>query len=233
MQSCGAHWSCAAVALAVGGQGRLAGRQLRAVEPITFHETTPSASVGQMSWCPSQDPPSRHTQIRSCTMRTRRPPDHPPPECPLCASPVALSQCDMVVSEILDSHLIGEGVLPSLRDARERLLMPSAPTVPYSATIFGRLIQSPSVRAMHNLAGSAAVRVPCSRAAGPGGRARRVSRVGRTRPSAEVKARGRPTAAPAPPPPPGPFCRVYTPHRTVLPCGSFMCRCHDPPPIER
>ena len=56
-----------------------------------------------------------------------------------------------MVSEILDSILIGEGVLPSLRDARDRLLVPSAPSVPCRARTWGRLVQSNEVRRMHDL----------------------------------------------------------------------------------
>eukprot|EP00667_Euglena_gracilis_P004338 EG_transcript_4355 len=71
--------------------------------------------------------------------------------------------CDLVVSEILDSALIGEGVLPSLRDAHRRLLAPGAPSVPARATVWGRLVASDTLRRMHRPAADAVVALPpCS-----------------------------------------------------------------------
>eukprot|EP00667_Euglena_gracilis_P005724 EG_transcript_5763 len=60
-------------------------------------------------------------------------------------------QCDLVISEILDSALLGEGVRPSLRDARRRLLAPGAPSVPASAAIYGQLVQSDTLRRLYHL----------------------------------------------------------------------------------
>ncbi|KQN21223.1 hypothetical protein ASE86_14710 [Sphingomonas sp. Leaf33] len=40
------------------------------------------------------------------------------------------ARCDLLVSEIFGDDLVEEGVLPSLRDARARLLVPGAPVVP-------------------------------------------------------------------------------------------------------
>lgn len=44
-------------------------------------------------------------------------------------------KADVLVTEIFDSVLLGEGVLPTLRDAHERLLAPGAKVVPHAATI--------------------------------------------------------------------------------------------------
>jgi type III protein arginine methyltransferase len=67
---------------------------------------------------------------------------------------------DLIISELLDSALLGEGVLPSHRDAIDRFLEQSLPSndesgsegddvcdrvIPHSATIFGTLVQSPEV----------------------------------------------------------------------------------------
>ena len=52
---------------------------------------------------------------------------------------VMLEKADMVVSEILDSALLGEAVLPSLYDAFTRLLVPDAVSVPQCATIYAQV----------------------------------------------------------------------------------------------
>ncbi|MFI9200066.1 50S ribosomal protein L11 methyltransferase [Streptomyces sp. NPDC053048] len=62
---------------------------------------------------------------------------------------------DVLISEIVDCGLIGEGLLPSVRDARERLLAPDGLMMPVSARIHGRLIRS-DVIANLNRVGSAA-----------------------------------------------------------------------------
>jgi type III protein arginine methyltransferase len=51
-------------------------------------------------------------------------------------------KADILVSEILDTVLLGEGVLPSVRDARARLLAPDASVVPESASIIVQLVNS-------------------------------------------------------------------------------------------
>ena len=43
------------------------------------------------------------------------------------------------VSEILDSELLGEGLIPSLRHAHDMLLVEHPRTVPYRATIYGQV----------------------------------------------------------------------------------------------
>ncbi len=46
------------------------------------------------------------------------------------AAPPALPRCDILVTEIFDSVLLGEGVLPTLAHAWEHLLAPGAVVVP-------------------------------------------------------------------------------------------------------
>jgi type II protein arginine methyltransferase len=48
---------------------------------------------------------------------------------------------NLVVSEIFDSNLLGEGVLASLRDARQRLCLPEATFLPGKASIRGALVE--------------------------------------------------------------------------------------------
>ena len=58
----------------------------------------------------------------------------------------AADRYDLLVSEILDSSLLGEGVIPSLRDARERLLAPDAVVVPAVATVWGMPVECAALR---------------------------------------------------------------------------------------
>lgn len=51
----------------------------------------------------------------------------------------------MQVSEILDSELLGEGLIPTLQHAHEKLLVENPLTVPYRATTYGQVID-PSTR---------------------------------------------------------------------------------------
>jgi protein arginine N-methyltransferase 7 len=48
-------------------------------------------------------------------------------------------RADVVVHEILDTELLGEGVLPSLRDAYSRLLRPGAVSIPAAATLYAQV----------------------------------------------------------------------------------------------
>lgn len=58
----------------------------------------------------------------------------------------------IVVSEIVDSALLGEGILPVLAHARENLLTKDAISVPASARVYGQLVESPHLFALwHNL----------------------------------------------------------------------------------
>nr|POE57388.1 protein arginine n-methyltransferase 1.6 [Quercus suber] len=49
------------------------------------------------------------------------------------------SRADILVSEILDSELLGEGLIPSLQHAHDMLLVENPQTVPYRATTYGQL----------------------------------------------------------------------------------------------
>jgi protein arginine N-methyltransferase 7 len=46
------------------------------------------------------------------------------------------SRADVLVSEILDSELLGEGLIPSLQHAHDMLLVDNPKTVPYRATTY-------------------------------------------------------------------------------------------------
>ncbi|KAL0324474.1 UNVERIFIED_CONTAM: protein arginine N-methyltransferase 1.6 [Sesamum calycinum] len=48
------------------------------------------------------------------------------------------SRADVLVSEILDSELLGEGLIPTLQHAHDKLLIEYPQTVPYRATIYGQ-----------------------------------------------------------------------------------------------
>lgn len=60
-------------------------------------------------------------------------------------------KASVCVNEIVDSSLLGEYILPTLRHAIENLLTPSFKMVPYSAKIYGRLIQSEELWKFHSL----------------------------------------------------------------------------------
>uniref|UniRef100_A0A453QBH3 Uncharacterized protein n=1 Tax=Aegilops tauschii subsp. strangulata TaxID=200361 RepID=A0A453QBH3_AEGTS len=47
------------------------------------------------------------------------------------------SPADVLVSEILDSELLGEGLIPTLQQAHDSLLVKNPKTVPYRATTYG------------------------------------------------------------------------------------------------
>ena len=46
----------------------------------------------------------------------------------------------MQVSEILDSELLGEGLIPTLQHAHDKLLVENAKTVPYRAATYGQVL---------------------------------------------------------------------------------------------
>ena len=50
------------------------------------------------------------------------------------------AKVDIVVSEILDHGLIGEGLIPTMRHAFEHLLQPGAVVVPARAVVFAQLV---------------------------------------------------------------------------------------------
>ena len=55
----------------------------------------------------------------------------------------------VVISEILDVTLIGEGVVPALRHATRHLMRPDARVIPASGRVWGALIEWPSERAIN------------------------------------------------------------------------------------
>ncbi|WP_394821403.1 50S ribosomal protein L11 methyltransferase [Pendulispora albinea] len=58
---------------------------------------------------------------------------------------------DLIVSEIVDCGLVGEGLLPTLRHAREHLLKPGGILVPRRARLIGALVESPAVMRLNNV----------------------------------------------------------------------------------
>ncbi|KAL6606449.1 hypothetical protein ACP70R_042102 [Stipagrostis hirtigluma subsp. patula] len=61
------------------------------------------------------------------------------------------SPADILVSEILDSELLGEGLIPTLQHAHDNLLVKNPKTVPYRATTYGQLVESTFLWKMHDL----------------------------------------------------------------------------------
>ncbi|RWW08390.1 hypothetical protein GW17_00028177 [Ensete ventricosum] len=49
------------------------------------------------------------------------------------------SPAEVLVSEILDSELLGEGLIPTLQQAHDMLLAKNPQTVPYRATTYGQV----------------------------------------------------------------------------------------------
>nr|GFA34202.1 protein arginine N-methyltransferase 1.6 [Tanacetum cinerariifolium] len=61
------------------------------------------------------------------------------------------SRADVLVSEILDSELLGEGLIPTLQHAHDNLLVQGYKTVPYKATTYGQLVESTHLWKLHDL----------------------------------------------------------------------------------
>ncbi|KAF3528814.1 hypothetical protein DY000_02038906 [Brassica cretica] len=61
------------------------------------------------------------------------------------------SRADVLLSEILDSELLGEGLIPSLQHAHDVLLVENPKTVPYRATTYCQLVESTFLCNMHGL----------------------------------------------------------------------------------
>ncbi|KAJ7944747.1 Protein arginine N-methyltransferase [Quillaja saponaria] len=61
------------------------------------------------------------------------------------------SRADVLVSEILDSELLGEGLIPTLQHAHDMLLVEDPLTVPYRATTYGQLVESTFLWKLHDL----------------------------------------------------------------------------------
>ncbi|KAF7150741.1 hypothetical protein RHSIM_Rhsim02G0165500 [Rhododendron simsii] len=60
-------------------------------------------------------------------------------------------RADILVSEILDSELLGEGLIPTLQHAHDKLLVENPQTVPYRATTYGQLVESKYLWKLHDL----------------------------------------------------------------------------------
>lgn len=60
-------------------------------------------------------------------------------------------RADLIVSEIVDCGLIGEGVLPTMAHAREHLLAPGGTLLPESARVFGALLDSTVVDGLNRV----------------------------------------------------------------------------------
>ncbi|XP_068634284.1 protein arginine N-methyltransferase 7 [Aristolochia californica] len=63
------------------------------------------------------------------------------------------SRADVLVSEILDSELLGEGLIPTLQHAHDELLSENPLVIPCRATIYGQLVQSSYLQSLHDLHG--------------------------------------------------------------------------------
>ena len=62
---------------------------------------------------------------------------------------------DIVVMEIFDSALLGEGVIDTMNDALARLCQPDVIVIPDRATIFGQLVNVPRLYQSFDLASTA------------------------------------------------------------------------------
>ena len=60
-------------------------------------------------------------------------------------------RADLLVSEIVDVGLLGEGVLPTVRHARAELLAEQAVVIPAAATVHARLVELPTLRPVNPL----------------------------------------------------------------------------------
>jgi SAM-dependent methyltransferase len=60
-------------------------------------------------------------------------------------------RADLIVSEIVDCGLIGEGLLPTMAHAREHLLAPGGTLLPVSARLFGALLDSTVVNGLNRV----------------------------------------------------------------------------------
>jgi hypothetical protein len=53
---------------------------------------------------------------------------------------------DVLIAEIVDAGLLGEGILPTVRHAVEHLTVPGARVIPRGATVHAQLVQLPELR---------------------------------------------------------------------------------------
>ncbi|PKU80479.1 protein arginine N-methyltransferase 7 [Dendrobium catenatum] len=63
-------------------------------------------------------------------------------------------RASVLVSEILDSELLGEGLIPTLQHAHDMLLTSNAKTIPYHATTYGQLVESTFLWKLNDLHGN-------------------------------------------------------------------------------
>ncbi|WP_218150564.1 50S ribosomal protein L11 methyltransferase [Actinokineospora terrae] len=68
-------------------------------------------------------------------------------------------RADVIVSEIVDCGLVGEGVLPTVRHAREHLLEPGGVLLPDSAVLYGALLDSQAVDGLNRVQSAAGLDV--------------------------------------------------------------------------
>lgn len=61
------------------------------------------------------------------------------------------SLADLVVAEVLDTGLVGEGMLPTSRDALRRLAKPNAKVIPAAAQVLAQIVALPHLRAVNPL----------------------------------------------------------------------------------
>jgi predicted RNA methylase len=61
-------------------------------------------------------------------------------------------KADVLISELLDSTLIGEGVIPTVYHAWTHLLQPNAIVLPCRARVFAQLLEAPQVESYHSVA---------------------------------------------------------------------------------
>jgi type II protein arginine methyltransferase len=59
------------------------------------------------------------------------------------------ARVDVLLSEIVDCGLVGEGLLPSIRHARAHLLAPGGVVLPRAARLYGQLVDSAAVLALN------------------------------------------------------------------------------------
>eukprot|EP00742_Colponemidia_sp_Colp-10_P013091 GILJ01014764.1.p1 GENE.GILJ01014764.1~~GILJ01014764.1.p1 ORF type:complete len:579 (+),score=48.57 GILJ01014764.1:417-2153(+) len=89
---------------------------------------------------------------------------------PLPPSALLLRErADCVVSELLDAALIGEGLLPSLRHAKQCLMKPNFRSVPASGSIFAQVVESVSLWHMHRLRTTVTGSLKCNLCPGAAG----------------------------------------------------------------
>ncbi|KAL7167246.1 hypothetical protein ACSBR2_037834 [Camellia fascicularis] len=57
----------------------------------------------------------------------------------------------MMAARAMDSELLGEGLIPTLQNAHDKLLVENPQTVPYRATTYGQLVESKYLWQLHDL----------------------------------------------------------------------------------